>query len=47
MKELIFEKDGEWFFWDETWTYAHGPYESYEETEKAQKRYCEWLATGK
>lgn len=26
----VFQDDGSWFFWDETWVYFLGPYYSYE-----------------
>lgn len=30
MKKLdpIFEENGEWYFWNETWSDKHGPYTS-------------------
>lgn len=27
-KTPVFQRHGKWWFWDETWTDAHGPYES-------------------
>lgn len=35
--------ENEWYFWDETWAYAHGPFNSEEECKKALKEYAESL----
>ena len=35
-----FENDA-WYFWDETWAYRHGPYESEEEAKDMLNSYCE------
>ena len=37
----IFEKDGEWFFWDETWVYDYGPYFSEYSVHLMLVKYCE------
>lgn len=29
-----------WYFWDETWTYAHGPFSTYEETAEYLSNYA-------
>jgi len=32
-----------WYFWDETWTNAVGPYYTKTECDKAYEEYCEQL----
>ena len=39
MNDVIEYIDGQWFFWDETWTYTYGPYESYDEAVREYRRY--------
>ncbi len=41
--DIVFqdEKDGKWYFWDETWSNAHGPYESKDEADEKLNEYCE------
>ena len=39
MAKAIHEENGKWFFWDETWSYQHGPFASREEAEKLLKKY--------
>lgn len=39
----IFEKDGKFFFWDETWTIAKGPYNTREEAQAGLQKYAESL----
>ena len=29
-----------WYFWDETWSFAHGPYDSEDEARAACSRYA-------
>jgi len=36
----VHEHNGKWFFWDETWTECHGPFESEEEANTACERYA-------
>jgi hypothetical protein len=36
----IEEIDGKWFFWDETWSNTHGPYENAVEANLALLEYC-------
>lgn len=36
-------EDGNYYFWDEMWAEAYGPYESEEEARKACKRYASTL----
>ena len=40
----IHEKDGKWYFWDETWVDRIGPFDSQEEAEQKLKAYVEWLS---
>lgn len=42
--EIVFEKNGEWFFYDETWSFAEGPFPSKEVCEKALEAYAEKLS---
>jgi hypothetical protein len=39
----VFEKDGLWYFWDETWSDALGPYQSEFAARMACKEYAENL----
>lgn len=32
-----------WYFWDETWSYCHGPYLTREEAARQLRRYACWL----
>jgi hypothetical protein len=41
--EIIFEKDGEWFFYDETWSFFYGPFPSKEVCERALTEYAKEL----
>lgn len=41
--KAIFKEDGQWFFWDETWSESHGPYETDKEAANALTDYCENL----
>lgn len=40
--KYIFEKDGHWFFWDETWD-SMGPYQTKEEAIEKFYDYIIWL----
>lgn len=40
IEPTIHQHDGKWWFWDETGMHRHGPYSSYEETNKDLKHYC-------
>lgn len=43
-KEIIFQKyDGKWFFWDETYSNQHGPFDSKIDASKALEKYAEQL----
>lgn len=33
--------DGKWYFWDETWSFEAGPYETEAEAIRALDKYCE------
>lgn len=36
----VHEYEGKWWFWDETWCHAHGPYESKAEAAEELYKYC-------
>ena len=40
IRKIIIEKDGAWWFWDETWTDLIGPYKSEKDAKKHFKDYC-------
>ncbi len=33
-------KDGKWYFWDETWAFKHGPFDTEEEAQEALNKYA-------
>lgn len=39
----IFEKEGKFFFWDETWTGQHGPFDTREDALAGMRKYAESL----
>jgi hypothetical protein len=39
MAKTIFELGGKWFFWNETWTESHGPFDTKEEAIEKFKLY--------
>jgi hypothetical protein len=39
----LFEREGKWYFWDETWSGYHGPYDTKEIVLQALKEYAENL----
>ena len=39
MKE-IFEQDDKWYFWNETWSESHGPFNTREEAVAKLREYC-------
>ena len=41
-REEIIQKAG-WYFYDETWGNAHGPYETKEEAQKSLNEYIKYL----
>lgn len=36
----IFTHDGLWYFWDESWAYQHGPYNTLAECKEALDKYA-------
>ena len=34
------DEDGKWYFWNDTWSERHGPYNSEEETLEKLDKYC-------
>lgn len=46
-KKPIYTVPDKWYFWDETWAFAHGPFDDKAEAEAQLKRYVEWLNTGR
>ena len=41
MRDPVHEEDGKWYFWDETWSERHGPYNTEEEARAAIKDYID------
>lgn len=41
--KAIFAENGEWYFWDETWTQKHGPFQSEDEAVETLKKYSNYL----
>ena len=41
--KVIFTENDQWFFWDETWSQKHGPFQSEDEAVDNLKRYCNHL----
>lgn len=39
-KCVVFEEDGKWWFWGETWAEKYGPYDTKEAVAKALYTYC-------
>lgn len=39
-KCVVFEEDGKWWFWGETWIKKYGPYDSKEKVARALWTYC-------
>lgn len=37
--DIVFEKDGQWWFWDETYSEYHGPFDTKEESIEACIKY--------
>ena len=42
----VFERDKNWFFYDETWSDCFGPFASEEDARIALASYLHWLNTG-
>jgi len=43
---VVHQYNEKWWFWDETWTYAYGPYETEELAQVAASQYGRWLTDG-
>lgn len=39
--QVIFYSNGQWHFWNETWSYTHGPFKTREICRQELKNYCE------
>jgi hypothetical protein len=39
----IHEDKGQWYYWDETWDWRTGPFDTEEEARADLARYCEFL----
>ena len=39
----VFQENGQWWFWDETWTNKHGPYQNEDHSRGMLCIYCEYL----
>lgn len=37
----VHQREDGWYFWDETWTVDHGPYDSEVEARQHLAQYCE------
>lgn len=44
--EDIYTVPDKFYFWDETWAYAHGPFDTADEARIGLDKYCHWLTTG-
>ncbi len=42
----IYELDGAWYFWDESWSYSIGPYSTRVDAEEAILAYAKSLEGG-
>lgn len=42
----LFYRNGQWFFYDETWSNEHGPYPTHAQASAALAAYCHYLDTG-
>jgi hypothetical protein len=42
-EDPVHEKDGKWYFWDETWGDWFGPYDSEVEAREKLSAYGRWL----
>ena len=40
---VFYGSDGQWYFWDETWTVKHGAYRTHEECQQALTAYAETI----
>ena len=39
----VHERDGKWYFWDETWAYESEPFDTEEQANGALQVYCDKL----
>lgn len=44
--EAVYERDGNWYHADETWSEEHGPFRSEKEARQRLAEYALWLDTG-
>jgi len=42
-EDPVFERNGKWFFWDETWAHEHGPFLTEKQARAEMKLYVNWL----
>ena len=42
-EDPVFKRGRGWYFWNETWSDAHGPYKTEEQARKRLEDYCEDL----
>lgn len=40
---IAYDDQGQWWFWDETWSYAHGPYDDEAQAVQALAYYADTL----
>jgi len=40
-------ENGQWYFWDESWTSKQGPFPNEHVARKELERYAQWLNTGR
>lgn len=40
----IFEENGKWYFWDESWSQPIGPFFSAIDVKYAFKKYCDFIS---
>jgi len=38
--DIVHKYKGMWYFWDETWSFEHGPYPTEKAAESALHSYC-------
>lgn len=39
----LYEKDGKWYFWDETWSNSYGPFDTEDIAKDKLKNYCKLM----
>ena len=45
-EDPVFQRDGKWYFYEETWAYSQSPYDSEEEANEQCILYAKWLDLG-